>query len=155
MFNFKLKAHDWAIVLDGRKALFLQNQGDGVHPNLVTREVREHPDLPNRELHTDRPGKVHQSAASAHSAVELTDRHDEAERIFIEGVATRLGELVAAGKGNRMIIVAPPRALGMVRKTYTPALRAAISAEIDHDWVHLPVNEIEGRLKQGAKGTAA
>jgi protein required for attachment to host cells len=141
------------VVLDGRKALFLRNEGDDRCVTLEVREVCQHADAPNRELHTDRPGKVHQSAASFHSAVELTDRHDEAERAFIGSVADRLAELLAAGQ-SRAIVVAPPRALGMLRKAYSPAARAALSAEFDHDWTHLPVHEIEKRLKaQNPTGT--
>ena len=146
MSKFTLRSLDWAVVLDGRKALLLQNCGDAVHASLVTREVREHPDRPNRELHTDRPGKVQQSAASFRSAIELTDRHEEAERAFITQVAEKLDELAASDRDRHFIVIAPPRALGVIRKCYTPAFRSALQAEIGQDWVHLPVKEIENRL---------
>jgi protein required for attachment to host cells len=159
MSELKIKNRDWAVVLDGRKALLLQNHGDELYPDLVVREVRDHVDQPNHELHTDRPGKVHQSAASSHSAVEQTDRHDAAERAFVEQVSARLAELVSADKDCRIVVVAPPRALGMIRKAYSPAVRAALSAELDHDWIHLPVHDIESRLiglsRPKARGDAA
>ena len=112
------------------------------------RPAREHPDLPNHELHTDRPGKVQQSAASIHSAVEVVDRHDEAERAFIADTLKRLDELLASDRSQRFVVIAPPRALGVIRKGYTSHLRFALEAEIDHDWLHLPVHEIEARLKE-------
>jgi hypothetical protein len=40
----------------------------------------------------------------------------------------------------------------MIRKANTPALRAAVSAEIALDWIHLPVPEIEARLIDIAGG---
>jgi protein required for attachment to host cells len=147
MSKLNLRNGDWVLVVDGHKALLLQNRGDALYPNLVVREVREHPELPNRELHTDRPGKVHQSAASFHSAVELADRHDEAKRAFIADVAEQLDSLVASDKSCRIIVIAPPLALGVIRKCYTPAVRWAIQTEIDRDWVRLPVHEIETRLR--------
>jgi|SRR6516164_3915690 hypothetical protein len=67
------------VVCDGRKALILENIGDAVHPNLHTREVREHPEPRTSEQGTDRPGKTHQSVGTAR-AVEQTDRHDHSDR---------------------------------------------------------------------------
>jgi len=45
-----------------------------------------------------------------------------------------------------MIVVAPPRALGMLRPTYTHALKSAVRVELDKDFVKLPVHEIEKHL---------
>jgi len=154
MSRLKIGNHDLVVVCDGRKALFLQNDGDEQYLNLVTCEAREQADPPNRELNTDRPGRVHQSAVAARSAVELTDRHDEAERSFIEGVAARLSQLATQDKRRHVVVVAPPRALGILRKAYAPALRTAVAAEIGHDWTHLPVYEIEQHLKAEIKGSA-
>src|SRR5206468_1983742 len=39
-----------------------------------------------------------------------------------------------------------PRALGVLRQTYSHSLRAALRAEIDKDFVKLPVHEIEKHL---------
>ena len=154
--KFKLLKGDWVIVLDGCKALFLQNLGNEANLSLAAREVRDQPDPPNRELYTDRPGKVHQSATSGRSAVELVDRHDAAERAFVEGVAARLAQLAGSDNKARFTIVAPPRALGMIRKVYTPALKPALNVELAHDWVHLPVAQIESRPIDIAKtGTGA
>jgi protein required for attachment to host cells len=43
-------------------------------------------------------------------------------------------------------MVAPPRALGMLRQAYSPHLRQALRAEIDKDCVRMPVYEIERHL---------
>jgi protein required for attachment to host cells len=43
-------------------------------------------------------------------------------------------------------VVAPPRARGVVRQASTPQLRHAVRAEIDKDYVKLPVFEIETLL---------
>ncbi len=45
-----------------------------------------------------------------------------------------------------MIMVAPPRALGMLRAAYSPALKSAIRAEVDKDFVKMPVHQIEKQL---------
>ena len=53
---------------------------------------------------------------------------------------------VNAGQAKSLILVAPPRALGVLRQTYSHALRGALRAEIDKDFVKLPVHEIEKHL---------
>ena len=44
------------------------------------------------------------------------------------------------------MLVAPPRALGVLRQAFTNGLRDAIRAEIDKDYVKMPVHEIEKKL---------
>ncbi len=146
MTKTKIGAGDWIIVSDGRKALLLENEGDEVFPNLKTREVREHEDAPNRDLNSDKPGRVRQSAASFHSSVEQTDRHQEEEEKFIVGLTTRLNELVSNGTTKHLIVVAPARVLGLIRKNCSAPVKSAIHAEFGHDLTHLPVYEIEQHL---------
>ncbi|MET0925332.1 MAG: host attachment protein, partial [Xanthobacteraceae bacterium] len=50
------------------------------------------------------------------------------------------------GKAKSLIMVAPPRALGVLRQAYSHNLRNALRAEIDKDFVKLPVHEIEKHL---------
>ncbi len=41
MAILKIHSGDWVVVCDGAKALILENAGDGMHPNLKTRAVKE------------------------------------------------------------------------------------------------------------------
>ncbi len=137
---------DWVVVCDGRKALILENIGDEVFPNLHTREVYEHKDAKTHEQGSDKPGRAMNSVGSARSSVEQTDWHEEAERAFLQDLVGRLDAAVGAGDTESMIVVAPPRALGVIRAAYSPALKKAVKEEIDKDYVRLPVYEIEKLL---------
>jgi protein required for attachment to host cells len=53
---------------------------------------------------------------------------------------------VNTGNAKSVIIVAPPRALGVLRQAYSQNLRNALRAEIDKDLVRMPVDEIERHL---------
>jgi len=143
MSKLRIGSGDWVVVCDGRKALILQNEGDEEFPNLRMREVREHEDAPTHSQGAVVPGRVHQSFSSTRSAVEQTDWHDLAERHFLTEVVRQLDVALANNLVKRLILVASPRALGMLRPAYSPALRHAISAEIDKDWVALPIHEVE------------
>jgi protein required for attachment to host cells len=137
---------EWVVVCDGAKALILENTGDIKFPNLKTREVYEQKDLPTHLLGSDKPGRTHSSVGNGSSSVTQTDWHNQAEQVFLNHLAQRLDTEVAAGKLKSLILVAPPRALGMIRHAYSHALRAAIRAEIDKDLVKHPVHDIEKHL---------
>jgi protein required for attachment to host cells len=137
------------VVCDGAKALVLENAGDEVFPNLRTKEVYEQHALKTSEQGTDAPGRSLQSVGMARSAMEQTDWHDREERAFLEDLAGRLDAAVTAGETKALVVVAPPRALGVLRQAYSPNLRAAVRDEIDKDYVRMPVGEIEKHLTGG------
>jgi protein required for attachment to host cells len=146
MFNLKIHAGDWVVVCDGAKALILENAGDAIAPNLKTKEVHEHADTKTSEQGTDAPGRSINSNGSRRSAMEQTDWHDQAEQRFLADLAKRLDAAVTAGETKSLIIVAPPRALGVMRQHYSAGARNAVRAEIDKDYVRMPVHEIEKHL---------
>jgi len=146
MSKLKIDQGEWVVVCDGRKALILENIGDHISPNLRTAEVREHQDAMTHEQGTDSPGRVFASVGTARSAVEQTDWHDQAERQFLNELVTRLDLALRNGETKSLILVAPPRALGMLRQAYTAPVRGALREEIDKDLVKVPVYDIEKRL---------
>ena len=141
-----IKHGEWVVVCDGAKALVLENTGDIKFPNLKTLEVFEKKGLPTHELGTDVPGRATSSVGNYRSAVEQTDWHDQAERDFLLKLVQHLDDAVRAGKTKSVIVVAPPRALGMIRPAYSHALKSAVRAEVDKDFVKMPVHEIEKHL---------
>jgi protein required for attachment to host cells len=146
MDQVRIATGAWVVVCDGGKALILENSGSPAAVKLDTREVREHADAPTHQQGTDRPGRVHQSFGDERSAVEQTDWHDEAERVFLQSLARRLDMAIAAEETSNLVIIAAPRALGMLRLAYSPAIRQALRGEIDKDYVKVPIREIEKLL---------
>jgi protein required for attachment to host cells len=137
---------EWVVVCDGAKALILENAGDINVPRLKTVQVFEQSNLPTHALGTDAPGRSFNSVGHARSAVEQTDWHDQAERAFLLNLALHLDAAIAEGKAKSVIVVAPPRALGMIRPAYSQALKGAVRVEVDKDFVKMPVHEIEKHL---------
>ena len=142
----KIKSGDWVVVCDGRKALILENEGDAMFPNLRTKEIYEHADIKTSEQGTDRPGRVHDAVSPGRSSVEQTDWHAQAETDFLQGIARRLDEAVSKNGAHSLIIVAAPRALGVLRPAYSQAVQNALTAEIAKDLVNMPIYEIEKLL---------
>ena len=149
MSGLLIRHGEWVVVCDGAKALILENSGDIRIPNLKTVQVFEQKDLATHELGTDAPGRAFNSVGNTRSAVEQTDSHDQSERAFLTQLAQHLDGAISSGKAKSLIMVAPPRALGMIRPAYSHALKSAVRAEVDKDFVKMPVHEIEKRLTGG------
>ena len=120
MSNLKIRQGDWVVVCDGAKALILENVGDDKLPNLKTREVHEQ----NAPRPTSR-GPMRRGARSTRSAPAQRDGADRLARAGRTAVPHRSGgrldAAVTAGDTKSIIMVAPPRALGVMRQAYSRA----------------------------------
>jgi protein required for attachment to host cells len=148
MPELKIDKGGWVVVCDGAKALVLENAGGRMHPSLRTREVFDQPDPRTGELGTDKPGRSVSSVGSGRSAMEQTDWHEQEEQRFLQRLAEHLDKAILAGEAKSLIVVAPARALGVLRRTFTDHVRRAVEAEVEKDFVKMPVQEIERHLFQ-------
>jgi protein required for attachment to host cells len=146
MDKITIQSGEWVVVCDGRKAILFVNRGNAIVPDLRAKEVYEHEVPPTHAIGTDTPGRVQPSVGTARSAVEQTDWHDEEERSFLARLVEWLETAIAVGEVKRLVMIAPPRALGVLRKGYSPALRKAVRVEVGKDYVRLPAHEIETQL---------
>jgi protein required for attachment to host cells len=146
--DMKIDHGMWVVVCDGAKALVLENAGSRKTPNLKTREVYEHDNPRTGEIGTDRPGRASSSVGHGRSAMEQADWHDQEEQRFLAKLAARLDKAVLGGETPSLIVVAPPRAIGVLRKEFTSHVRQAIRAEVEKDFVKMPVDEITRHLVQ-------
>ena len=150
MHRHGIPAQAWVVVCDGGKALILQNDGDEKFPNLQVHSSHSIDNAPTHLQGADAPGRVHASTGAARSAVKQTDWHEQAEQTFIREFADGLNKAVTAGTPKAMILIAPPRALGILRNSLSPAALKTVTIELHHDYTHLPTYEIEKRLLAGS-----
>ncbi|WP_294539214.1 host attachment protein [uncultured Rhodoblastus sp.] len=140
--------HDGLVFVgDGRKALFLRNEGDEKFANFVTVNVMAEENAYSHEQGVDRPGRVYQSALSAaRSAVETTDWHDVEEIRFAQRAAAALEIVVRERSATAVVIAAPARTLAELRRVLNANVKAKIIGEIDKDFTKMPVWEIERHI---------
>jgi len=132
---------------DGRKALFLRNDGDEKFPNLKTEQVFAEENPPTHELGTDRPGVAFAHAGSHRRAsVGDTDWHHLEEHRFVERVAAALEDVVRNRGVPALVIAAPPRTLADLRRAFHADVKKRIVAEVGKDLTKHPVPEIETHL---------
>lgn len=141
--------HDaFVFVGDGRKALFLRNEGDEKFLNLKTERVLVDQNPPTREQGSDQPGRAFASVGSRRSAVEEADWHVLEEQRFAHEVAAALERIVRDRKVKALVVVAPPKTLAELRKAFHSDVKNRIVAEIDKDLTKQPVYEIEKHLAE-------
>lgn len=136
----------YVFVGDGRKALVLRNDGDGQMLNLKTERVFTDVNPSTHEQGAERPGRAHSSVGPGRSSVTQTDWHDLEEHKFAHQVAAMLEKVVHERGVKHLTIVAPPRTLAELRKTFHPDVKKIIATEIDKDLTRHPLGDIEKHL---------
>lgn len=147
-----LEHNTWVLICDGGKAILAENAGDAAAPNLEVRETIEHPDLPTHEQGTDKPGRKFAGVGDMRSATEPTDFHAQAEDAFLRQIASRIERNVGERHIDNLVVVAPPRAIGVLRRAFSPQVKKIVRQELEKDYVHMPIGEIERHLTQQLRG---
>lgn len=139
--------HDSIVVVaDGRKMLLLRNEGDSTYPNLVVESAEERINPTTGAQATDAAGQASSSQGGARSSVEPTDFHQIEEDRFAADVADLLKRRALASDFESLIIVAPPRTLGEMRKHYHKQVSERLAGELDKDLTGHPIPDIERAL---------
>src|ERR1019366_6825411 len=148
MTQYILRQGTWVAVCDGRKALLLENKGSRGYPKLEMREEFEQENPSTHLQGSSPPGRIANSTSNSRSAVEAPDFHDRAERTFLHEFANCLDRHTQDHEIKSLILVAPARALGMIRPALSAATKQVIVAELDKDYVKAPLHEIEKLLQR-------
>ncbi len=141
-----LKSKTWVMVCDGKKAIYLENTGTASEPKLEVRQVHAHDDAASRDLNTDAAGRT-SNADGRHASMDDGDAHDLQEQRFLKAVTERLEKFHAKFAFKDLIVVAPARALGVVRKALPHALQSLVRAEIEKDLVNMSIPDITRHLQ--------
>lgn len=135
--------HDAMIlVADGRKMLFFRNKGDAAYPNLEAEEVRQQDNPAHLDQASDRAGQS-SSTGTASGTMGENDFHELEEQRFAAKAADLLKRRALAQDYEKLIVVAPPSALGEMRKHYHKEVQSRLVGEIAKDLANHPVADIE------------
>jgi len=135
------------LVADGRKMLFFRNHGDENQIDLRTEAHDQREDRKDREIKSDAPGTVKQSAGYGRSTYEETDFQQQEEDRWIKEAADELKSRVLRNDFDALAIVAPPKALGMLKKGLHKEVERRIVCTVNKEMSGRPVPDIEALLK--------
>jgi protein required for attachment to host cells len=147
MTKLSIPHNSYVFVGDGRKALFLRNDGDEKFPNLKVERVLTQHNPATHEQGSERPGSTSKGAGTGRrSSMEGTDWHDIEEHRFARDVAGALETVVRTNGVKALVVVAPARTLADLRHAFHGDVKKKIVAEIDKDLTRHPVHEIEKHI---------
>jgi protein required for attachment to host cells len=147
MAQLRIANGDWVLVGDGQKALLLQNHGDAGLLDLRRLSVRSNDNPSTAEQGTDKPGRSFSSASQGRSSYEGTDWHALGETRFATELAAEINRAAQAHEFKKLVVVAPPKALGDLRSEFSQEAQKRISAEINKDLTNHTIPEIEKLLQ--------
>lgn len=135
------------IVADGRKMLFLRNEGDAQHLNLVVERAVEQDNPKDSDQKSDAPGLSYSNAGHGRNTMGETDFHQLEEDRFAVDTADLLKRRALSNDFESLIVIAPPKTLGELRKHYHKEVSARLSGELDKDLTGHPIDQIESALQ--------
>jgi len=134
------------LVADGRKMLFFRNHGDENQIDLRTEAHDQRKDRKDREIKTDAPGTQAQSAGYGRPAMDETDFHQQEEDRWIKEAAEELKKRALRNDFEALAIVAPPRALGTLRKELHKEVEKRLVCTVNKEMSGRPIPDIEALL---------
>jgi protein required for attachment to host cells len=143
MENLILKHGLWVVVADGEKALFLKNEGDAKFPDFQVVQEMEQENPATREQGVERPGRHSDGPSPHNSAYAETDWHRLNKERFADEIAERLYTLAHRGDFDQLVLVAPPRVLGEMRRKLHKEVSGKVKAEVAKTLTNQPVWDIE------------
>ncbi len=133
----------WIVVADGARARILANSGVGKGVTQVDGADFRVPHPPSSELLSDRPGRSFDSVGGGrHAMAPSSDPHRHSKRMFLKTLADFLRTHAEAKSYDRLVVLAPPQALGDLRRQLPDSVRALVMAEEPRDLTPLPNEEI-------------
>jgi protein required for attachment to host cells len=141
--TMRVPHNTFVVVADGEKMLFFRNEGDAEYLKLAIERKREQDNPPDRDQKSSAPGRTFDSASSGRSAYAETDFHQLEEERFAAETADMLKKRALRNEYDQLIVVAPPRTLGELRKHYHKEVEKRLAGEIAKDLTGHPVDEIE------------
>ena len=137
----------WCVITDGGRARIVQKRDAqdafDTHREFVSADIHRH----THELGMERPGRTHESAGSAHHALQpREDLHRADKRNFVYEVAGALNEATARDEFDRLILVAPAHALGELNHALDAPTQRKIVAQLQKDLTNVPNADLAKHL---------
>jgi protein required for attachment to host cells len=144
------------LVMDGRRAILFSDGGTRRTPEFRVLRQWQWRNPANREQRRDAPGRTISSAEPAQrSSYDEVDRHARREEQAAIEVAHALDDLAADSVFDRLVVCAPPRMLGHLRRHLTAPVLRRLFAELAKDMLHQPTEVIERQVRQELERLAA
>lgn len=133
----------WIVLADAQTLRIAVNEGPGkgIHGRKVT--GLEAP--PVTEL-SDAPGMTNAPQGPNRGGITDPDLKGQAAAAFAERIATYLDDALRGQEFERLVMVAAPAMLGILRKQLSDPVKAALRADIPKDLTHVTLDDLPAHL---------
>ncbi|MES2699657.1 MAG: host attachment family protein [Pseudomonadota bacterium] len=133
------------LVVDGRKMILLRNQGDEAQIDLRIETEDEQTLARDHELKTDLAGQSPAPANIGHhgGTMKEPDYQQQDEDRWARKAAEELQRRALANDFPALVVIAPPKTLGVLRQHYHKAVEALLIGELHKEMTDRPVPDIE------------
>jgi protein required for attachment to host cells len=124
----------WVVVADGQRATIYLNGGPGKGLEIIP-GLGGHQEVPrSNEIISDAQGRMKGFGGSGAAPMSMrTDPHELEEQRFTESLANEVNRAALEKQFDRLILAAPPRTLGILRKSLSSHATDRVIAELDKD----------------------
>lgn len=137
----------WILIADGGRAYVVERKRAADGLKKVPGLTFNGPHKLSRDIGTDKPGRAFSSVGSKRAALDDDKRlAREAEEKFLGAVVDHIDESLKGGAFERLVLAAPPRVLGVLRKRLSRRLSKALYGEIRADLVKADLGQVARQL---------
>jgi len=157
----------WFLVADGKRAQVYSRRktermmpvgGNPKHPFVEDKTLQElvpvrgmrleAESLDEYDFGQDQMGRTFESSSPTRHAVEpRMDVRDEVKLHFVHSIASKLAEKKSKKAFDRLVLIAPPKILGELKKRLEKSVRDAVVAELPKELTHYENHELAARLE--------
>lgn len=135
------------VVADGGHAKLYLNEGPKLGVFLADKGHYENSLHKNKELHSDKPGRIFSSASITRHSAEVSDQHLFEKKAFIHEIAHRINEDVRLKKIARIILVLPGKMLHEFKEHLSHDAKHVLIGELSKDLTKIPAEELPKHLE--------
>jgi len=143
------------VVADQSEVCFYDIEGRDAAPRPAGRLTDPQAHLHDRDFKSDAPGRVFDHApgpgrrgATGHHSTGADDRRPRKHeaQLFARHIAEALQQAKQRHSFDRLILIAGPPFLGVLREALPAALRATVVAEVPKDLIHQDLRAVQAHL---------
>lgn len=145
----------WIVLADGKHARIYERLAPSAKLRAVLAQdlVAEDEHGFARDLGTDRPGRAFDPGSGTPHAMEpRSDPHERSKAAFAKRVAALLDEAVEKKRCANLVLIAPPKMLGILRAELGAAALACVIASAGKDLLKTPIAELPAHVDQVMAG---
>lgn len=142
------KQSKWFYVADGAKARLFETPGSA--SKLTLKNSWSAPDARKKssDLGVERPSRGRTIGTGAPYAVESGSSHERAAEDFLIDQAHMLNEAFRGKEFTHLVLIAPPTALGVLRKHLNSKLFDGLCTTVDKDLTNLSEPDLKTYIQQ-------